>query len=1192
MSLGPFDISADRIVALGVQFTPFINRLLDLECRANALSGHQLVVNVNETTPDGGVDASVRGMAIAGWVPAGDSAWQFKRSNFGPKACRDEFKEASWAHEFVRGGGSYIMAIAAALPDNLIEKRRRAIAQEAIDQGLLSRDDRDRIRVYDANLLGRWASRFPALAVSRLAGGPGHDAIDFDTWSAGRTHTVEWTPDEARSAAVAAIREQVASDGVVEIRVQGDSGIGKTRLVLEALRDPSLRPLVAYVADERSIGGELLAHLVSDGRSAVLIVDECPAERHVKLAERLPDDPSIKLVTIGDTGPAVSRGPVIGLPPISAATTEAFLKGNYPALSPEQRRFVADHSQGNVRWTMVLADRVERLGGGQAADLISRNDIAQFVAELVPEGSDFFCATLLALFERLGWEGKLRYQLDLLASFAGVSTHELESTATRLEERGLLNKVGRYRAITPHPLAVFLAAEGWRHLGDRLIDELLPLLDEETGLAFFRRVADLGRFEPARSVLPRLLDTDGPFGTLEKLEAAKSAGRMLTQLAIVVPDQVAMHLYELVEDAEIAVLANHRKARRDLVWTLEKLAWHSATFEIAADTLLRLAQAENETFANNATGTWLDLFGAMLPATAASPAARIAYLKRRAASPASAVRMLCVKATSRAFQRDETITVSGEVQGGVLVEPRGAAKTWEELGDYRNEMIRLLSGLTGDPDDLVSAAAEDEMIAAVHPLVGDGFSNEALSRALVELGTNGQRKLRISLEHLRAIYARSDREEEHVPRELQRLLERLPASSPADDLCVVGHLHRWDFDGQDLQFRVTDLLNQLSHGEVLTIVEGLLEEADLPAAWEIGFGLASIESASSAEMLVRHFDANPNALFGYLVRLEESNERAFEDFLESDLAFRLDKGNRLAIAVRGKLTGSLREFILSGLRDMPIEAAVTLCLAWHRHLDGVSVRLLLEDWLTRLESQGAYNALIDWVSLVIRANIAVVDASISELTWTLIALRRLYPDVGRESWDWSQLALLFVQERPFEIGMLILDLVDQRQTMIHQNDELAQILVRCTTADPRIWEEVARRLEGGSWLLQMELRGWFLYNVPPDAVYAWVAEDLQRARLVASIAPLGDASPSAYATFLLDRFGTDDQVRSSLYGSLVSGFWTGNESDRIGRQIAQLDGWRSDPTQPRGVRSWARDVVKGLEQARAEALQREAEERY
>src|SRR3546814_758092 len=127
-------------------------------------------------------------------------------------------------------------------------------------------------------------------------------------------------------------------------------------------------------------------------------------------------------------------------------------------MSPEMRRFVAAHSRGNPRWTILFADRVAGASDAQAADLIARNDIEQFVATLLPEGRGFFCSAVLALLERVGWDGELRYQLELLASFAGVSIDEMEFAAAKLSQQGLLNTLGRYRAIAPHPLAVYLAA--------------------------------------------------------------------------------------------------------------------------------------------------------------------------------------------------------------------------------------------------------------------------------------------------------------------------------------------------------------------------------------------------------------------------------------------------------------------------------------------------------------------------------------------------------------------------------------------------------------------------------------------------------------------------------------------------------------------------------------------------------------
>jgi hypothetical protein len=126
----------------------------------------------------------------------------------------------------------------------------------------------------------------------------------------------------------------------------------------------------------------------------------------------------------------------------------------------------------------------------------------------------------------------------------------------------------------------------------------------------------------------------------------------------------------------------------------------------------------------------------------------------------------------------------------------------------------------------------------------------------------------------------------------------------------------------------------------------------------------------------------------------------------------------------------------------------------------------------------------------------------------------------------------------------------------------------------------------------MELRGWFLLHIPPDVASSWVGTDVERARIVASMAPVGEEKPTEIARFLLENFGDDREVAGSLYGTLISGSWWGNESDRIAGQIERLNTWRRRRSEPLGVRTWAREVVVSLEQSRQAALQREAEERF
>jgi hypothetical protein len=156
------------------------------------------------------------------------------------------------------------------------------------------------------------------------------------------------------------------------------------------------------------------------------------------------------------------------------------------------------------------------------------------------------------------------------------------------------------------------------------------------------------------------------------------------------------------------------------------------------------------------------------------------------------------------------------------------------------------------------------------------------------------------------------------------------------------------------------------------------------------------------------------------------------------------------------------------------------------------------------------------------------------------------------------------------------------------------------------WHQIASYLSGDSWRVRMDLRGWITDYVDHVIVTDWIGGDLERARIAASVCRIGiddhwaraavkkddDASsPSVLVRYLLQHFGNDEEVRSSLFGEFDSGGWSGNESDRIARQIRQLESWVSSD-EPAGVKTWARDAISSLQRSRVRALEREAEERY
>jgi DNA-binding IclR family transcriptional regulator len=79
----------------------------------------------------------------------------------------------------------------------------------------------------------------------------------------------------------------------------------------------------------------------------------------------------------------------------------------------------------------------------------------------LPSGTDFLASCALALSTRIGVSGDAASELALLASGLHLPVSDLRAAARTLTELGLLNPKGRYRSVTPQPLAVYLAAKAW-----------------------------------------------------------------------------------------------------------------------------------------------------------------------------------------------------------------------------------------------------------------------------------------------------------------------------------------------------------------------------------------------------------------------------------------------------------------------------------------------------------------------------------------------------------------------------------------------------------------------------------------------------------------------------------------------------------------------------------------------------------
>lgn len=1198
----PFDVEPQEVELLGPRFAVFVNTLLSAEAARAGLRGEQLRTTDKTTVADGGVDAHLVSSVATEWLPEGDTAWQFKASDLQPAACREELEGATWAQDLLRSGARYRLVLGKDLTADRVQERRDALVATARDLGLIEDpQEESRIEVLAAASLARWASNFPAISQSQLLRGVAPQVRPFEAWSASQRHQSSWIGHSERDDIIASVRAALSDGTHLDMRVAGPSGVGKTRLVMEIVRDEGLSPVVAYVRDAEGFDPSAMAMLTGGNYCGILVVDECTPRIHERLADQLRHDSGLRLVSIGmhqeDRGYPL-RCPMWVVPGMPSEVLDEFLKTNHAGLSPEARRLVVDHVAGNVRYAAVLAERVLDASTETVAELVRSGDLTELLALELPEGEDFFFSQALALVERFGFEGGLEVEIRLIAEFVGTSDERLRAVVQELDARGLVEAHGRYRAIAPDPLATYLAAHAWQTWGSAILDELLPRLEGGIRTSFFRRAAALGRYQPVRAQFARLLEEPELFGTLQSIEERRTS-ELLRHLAVIAPKETVDRISAAVDAVSITDLKAMEDSRRDLVWALEKLAWHSDTFEAAANALLKLALAENESFANNATGVWIALFGTMLPATAASPEQRLRYIRDKRTSSESRVRDLVVKACAAGMDSHESVTVSGELQGGTVVEQRGMPSTWGEAAEYRVALAKILRELCDDSVEQVAAAALESLVGTLHPFADDALVWPRLKPILLSLDGSAVEDLRREAEGLIRLHERVRGEEEDYRRPelvsaLSELLSELPQRTEHEYLDSLASREPWDFSHDDAaQGELTEaVVRKVQSDGISGLIQWVVDQQP-PSAWYIGQALAAAPDADPDAVLTALTGALPateSMLAGYLAALDqESVADVFDEYLDQGLGSEIESEVRLRLTVRGPVTDAAAERVKRIAASNPVLPAAQILMPWGTALHDESCLALLESWTRRINSQREYNAIVDWANLWLHRR-EEVSPDIASALADLLLLRRDFPELRQEGWDWSQLAKHVLKLDPVAIADLLLDLVSSGHLMLPHREEARVLQDAAKTAPAPVWGLVADRLEAGDWRVGLSLRGAFLHAIPLDVIVTWIGESTDRAELVADIAPVGGTGPSPYADYLLTKFGDSDTVAGALAGEFQSGTWWGSWSSRIRGQIEQMTQWLEDDGNSPGVKDWARRMKDSLERQLAEAIQREAEE--
>ncbi|MEM7373903.1 MAG: hypothetical protein AAF587_35100 [Bacteroidota bacterium] len=430
------------------------------------------------------------------------------------------------------------------------------------------------------------------------------------------------------------LREALSKPGAV-IRLVGPSGSGRTRLIHELFKaqkgkleeDINIYKLLYYNLELTRIDSGILKiinTIVRIDQHKILVIDNCTPHQHNRILEDVSTS-QISLLTIGKESGSVRNSIIIEIPPdLTTELTKEILsetfsdKIDHNQLQELQLIVNKDLSKASayINSTIKRGDIIPIEGEDQWKQLLG--------SELLKEGA-LTVLELISLFKLVRVSGSDRTEVEILATqILRIDLDSFLNIIDSLIERSFLNKKGDFVWI-----AVFeseLIKQWWeKHSSEDVKLLIRKIIGSSLLSPFCEKIVEVKELENAKDIIREIIDPDGLGSTLEFINT-REGSEIYKHLAEITPEEVLSSLSNVLTSSNVD-LKSFVKGRRNIIYTLEKLAFRAETAKEAITLLYKLALAENEGWGNNATGVFTRLFQIRLASTQLSLDERWKLLK-------------------------------------------------------------------------------------------------------------------------------------------------------------------------------------------------------------------------------------------------------------------------------------------------------------------------------------------------------------------------------------------------------------------------------------------------------------------------------------------------------------------------------------------------------------------------------------
>lgn len=1279
-TVGPFDVRTDDLLQIDAgQAVELFRQLLVIEAAKIGLPTTGVDVPASINVADGGIDADVVGTAgkalPAGLIAEGKTCYQIKTGDFSastPAAVRSLVIQPKFAGgsavptkdhlqprvlSCFEKGGSFVVVL---FGTDLVGKTDDHGAQQ-ISELMASVDPAFAavtVRIIRANQLCTAIKTLAPGIARRLNRVQGYDrsvfydltfmaeACELEIGSYQLTDSLKTFADQIT---------QVANNlnGFKHIRILGDAGAGKTHLMFRALEASQLAGCVLYCPDpEQAMDSGPMEALrqMAPNTIIVLVADDCDLETSRELSAYFRKRASkMLLVTANNLAEAPNSHidvQLIEMPRLLQPELAEIFKG-YGIVAGEADWF-AGLCEGSPRAAHRLGQYIRSNPTQHSADHFAHLDDLWNGIVCSPhsidsaDGQDRLAVIrTMALFRQIAWDTAdgPAVQLAVLDALrlldASFSQLRLVRTVAALRERRVLQGP-RTLLISPKLLHVAM----WKSWFDNYSIGVDPLalrasLGERMQQHFDAMLMFVKESKAATIWADKLLGEGGIFASLTSFAAGSDAS-LFFAVAQAKPKAALRRFAAALGREEVDARREFSgDARRTAIHRLEQLAVPAETFFEAANCLLLLAEAENEKWSNNATGTFVSLFSlgyGKLAASEMPPVDKLNYLRELLQSSVPFYREIAVQALSKSLDPFISRLEIDEAIGLQRLPGRWMPETWEQLYEAYAAHVSLL-------EEAVGYLPRAEAIAAANGILGHFRSlvlMVPLAKLVLAFMHQSAQMPELREKCIETIVATLHYEGKALTSEISSELEALRSELTESSFSTKLRRHagmklledHFTADGK-YQVGAKPELAQLASAAVadpslLQPELAWLVTDDAKNGYEFGVVLGNVDDlrlwATIRSAWVQATERRSDFFVGgYLTAVHSRNVQLWEELVENLLVSDDIRQATLGVIWRSGMSDRIAWLLLDLANQDLIDPRGFRLFIYGGMVNLLQLAVLegIVDLLLGIDDPMAADVALDLLESRLRGHPDEAVQLSGRIERTLgapafVAGQEQQPSNNMLLYRWNEVANRLLKLDADAAANLAVRLIENfanlnSVTAGYHPDPL-KFLSNAAQAKPSVvWPAVARRLESpkdlGTWHLlswmrgEQSIRGDMLAGLdalPSAMVFEWVdVAPADRASILAEHCPPVITKPGerpSFARQLLERYAPIEQVRRSLHANCFTEVWSGPASEHYRGKLAWVNELLSVESNA-NVRLWLREQRERLEAIIERELEQEQRER-